>query len=210
MHLCGIWPHVLKWGQRRQNAMKKALCSTAAAVLFLFALSGCAETAPVHTEDHLPQPTVEITLGPSTEPTGAIESEAISFSAGNALLAQDGTASKDGENPVKLELSAEPSPTPAPQTAQVPQVTPAPQAIQTPQETPAPQETPPQRRGPSNLTLPHRGRPGKAPAPRPAQPRNPLQPLRHPWKLRRPHRLNPCSTSTTGSPTHRTTLGVWA
>ena len=127
--------------------MKKALCSTAAAALFIFALSGCADTALVQTEDHPPQPTVETSLEPSTEPTGAVESEAISFSAGKAPLAQDSTANKDGENPVKLELPAEPSPAPAPQTAQVPQVMPAPQAVQAPQESPASQETPPPAKG---------------------------------------------------------------
>lgn len=127
--------------------MKKALYSTAAAALFLFALSGCADTAPVQTKDHPPQPTVEITLAPSAESTGPAESETISFSADNAPLAQDSTANEDGENPVKLELPAEPSPAPAPQTVQVPQVMPAPQAVQAPQESPASQETPPPAKG---------------------------------------------------------------
>lgn len=148
--------------------MKKALCSTAAAALFIFALSGCADTAPVQTGDHPPQPTVEITLAPSTEPTGPVESEAISFSAGNALLAQDSTADEDGENPVKLELSAEPSPTPAPQTAQVPQVTPAPQAVHAPQESPAPQETPPPAKGTIKFDVTTQREAGESPAPTPS------------------------------------------
>lgn len=145
--------------------MKKALCSTAAAALFLFALSGCADTAPIQTEGHQPQPTVEITLGPSTEPTEPVESEAISFSAGNAPLAQDSTAKEDGENPVKLELPAEPSPTPAPQTAQVPQVTPTPQAIQAPQESPASQETPPPAKGTIKFDVATQKEAGESPAP---------------------------------------------
>ena len=127
--------------------MKKALCSTAAAALFLFALSGCADTAPVVTRDHLPQPTVEIPLEPSAEPTEAVESEAISFSAGKAPLAQDSIANEDGENPVKLELPAEPSPVPAPQITQAsparPSTTPAP--LDTPE--PTPQGTPPPAKG---------------------------------------------------------------
>lgn len=145
--------------------MKKALYSTVAAALFLFALSGCADTVPVQTEDHLPQPTVEITVEPSTEPTGPVESEAIFFSAGNAPLAQDSSANKDGENPVKLELPAEPSPTPAPQTAQVPQVAPAPQAIQTPQESPAPQETPPPAKGTIKFDVTTQKGAGESPVP---------------------------------------------
>lgn len=145
--------------------MKKALCSTAAAALFIFTLSGCADTAPVQAEDHPPQPTVEITLAPSAEPTGAVESEAISFSAGKAPLAQDSTANEDGENPVKLELPAEPSPTPAPQTAQVSQATSAPQATQTPQEVPAPQETPPPAKGTIKFDVTTQKEAGESPAP---------------------------------------------
>lgn len=148
--------------------MKKALCSTAAAALFIFALSGCADTEPVQTGDHPPQPTVEITLGPSTEPTEPVESEAISFSAGNAPLAQDSTANEDGGNPVKLELPAEPSPTPAPQTAQLPQVTPAPQAIQTPQESAASQETPPLAKGTIKFDVTTQKEAGESPAPAPS------------------------------------------
>ena len=145
--------------------MKKALCSTAAAALFIVALSGCTDTAPAQTGDHPPQPTVEITLAPSAEPTGAGKSEVISFSAGNAPLAQDSTANEDGENPVKLELPAEPSPTPAPQTAQVPQVTPAPQVIQTPQESPATQETPPPAKGTIKFDVTTQKGAGESPAP---------------------------------------------
>lgn len=148
--------------------MKKALCSTAAAALFIFTLSGCADTAPVQTEDHPPQPTVEITLAPSAEPTGPVESETISFSAGNIPLAQDSTANEDGENPVKLELPAEPSPTPAPQTAQVPQVTPAPQAVQAPQESPAPQETPPPAKGTIKFDVTTQKEAGESPSPAPS------------------------------------------
>ena len=68
--------------------------------MFIFALSGCADTAPVVTGDHPSQPTVEITLAPSTEPTGPVESEVISFSAGNAPLAQDSTATACWDNPI--------------------------------------------------------------------------------------------------------------
>lgn len=148
--------------------MKKALCSTAAAALFFFTLSGCADTAPVVTGDHSPQPTVEITLAPSTEPTGPVESETISFSAGNAPLAQDSAANESGENRVKLELPAGPSPTPAPQTAQVPQATPAPQAIQTPQEAPAPQETPPPAKGTIKFDVTTQKGTGENPSPAPS------------------------------------------
>lgn len=127
--------------------MKKALCSTAAAALFLFALSGCADTAPVQSEDHPPQPTVEITLEPSTEPTGPVESEAISFSAGNTPLAQDSAANEGKQNQAKLELPAEPSPMPAPQTTQAPPARPS--TVPAPQNTPeaASQETPPPAKG---------------------------------------------------------------
>lgn len=148
--------------------MKKALCSTAAAALFLFALSGCADIAPVVTEDHPPQPTVEITLAPSTEPTGPVESEAISFSAGNAPLAQDSTANEDGENPVKLELPAEPSPVPAPQITQAsparPSTTPAP--LDTPE--PPPQETPPPAKGTIKFDVTTQREAGESPSSAPS------------------------------------------
>lgn len=148
--------------------MKKALCSTAAAALFLFALSGCADTAPVQTEGHPPQPTVEISLEPSAEPTGAVESEAISFSAGNAPLAQGSAADEGKQSQTKLELPAEPSPTPAPQTAQVPQVTPAPQAVQTPQEASASQETLPPAKGTIKFDVTTQKGTEESPAPLPS------------------------------------------
>lgn len=145
--------------------MKKALCSTAAAALFLFALSGCADTVPVQTEDHPPQPTAEITLGPSTEPTGPVESETISFSAGNAPLAQDSTADEDKENRAKLELPAEPTPTPTPQTTQAPPAKPS--TAPAPQNTPEPasQETPPPAKGTIKFDVTTQKRAEESPAP---------------------------------------------
>ena len=73
-HLCKLWPHTLKWGQRRLKAMKKVLWSTATAALFALTLTGCADNAPIQTEDR-PQATTEI----PTESTAPVESEIILF-----------------------------------------------------------------------------------------------------------------------------------
>ena len=107
--------------------MKKILWSTAAAALFVLIMTGCADNAPVQTEDR-PQATTEI----PTESTAPVESEIILFSAGDELPVEDGTD------------SAEPTASPEPDTP-APATTPAPQVSQSaePSATPVPQETPP-------------------------------------------------------------------
>ena len=110
--------------------MKKVLWSTAAAALFALTLTGCADNAPVQTEDRPPQAETVIPAE-STAPV-EVEDEVVFLSAGDELPVEDGTASG--------EPTASPEPdTPAPAT------TPAPQVSQSaePSTTPAPQETPP-------------------------------------------------------------------
>lgn len=148
--------------------MKKALCSTAAATLVLFVLSGCADAAPVQVEDHPPRPTVEITMEPSTEPTGPVESEEISFSAGNTPPAQESTPDEGRGNQVKLELPAEPSPTPAPQMNQAPPAKPSATPAQQDALAPAPQETPPPAKGTIKFEVTTPKGAGKSPRPEPS------------------------------------------
>ena len=107
--------------------MKKVLWSTAAAALFVLTMTGCADNAPVQTEDR-PQAATEI----PAESTAPVESEIILFSAGDELPAEDGTA------------SAEPTASPE-QEPPAPATTPAPQVSKPaePSATSAPQETPP-------------------------------------------------------------------
>ena len=108
--------------------MKKVLWSTAAAALFILTLTGCADNAPVQTEDR-PQVATEI----PAEPTAPVENKIDLFSAGDELSVEDGTASGEPT------ASPEPEP-PATQSAE-----PAPQVSQPaePSTTPVPQETPP-------------------------------------------------------------------
>lgn len=166
--------------------MKKTLCSTAAAALFILALAGCA--GPVRLEDRPPQPTPAVTAEPSTGPTGPVESEAISFSAGNKLsmdnAPEDSPASAEStpspeDNPASAgpTPSPEPGPTakpsaapapqtvPAPQSTPTPQATPAPQATPTPQTSPAPQETPAPAKGAIQFNVTMRKGAGESPAP---------------------------------------------
>ena len=90
--------------------MKKVLWSTAAAALIALTLTGCADNAPVQTEDR-PQAATVI----SAESTAPVESEIILFSAGDELPVEDGTASG--------EPTASPEPdTPATATTPAPQV----------------------------------------------------------------------------------------
>lgn len=111
--------------------MKKVLLSTAAA-LFILTLTGCANTAPVQTEDHPPQATAEIVLEPSTEPTKAVESKPVLSSASKELSVADGL-NETGDS----AASAEPEPSTEPNALAVPSADPAPQG--TPE--PVPQET---------------------------------------------------------------------
>ena len=107
--------------------MKKILWSTAAAALFVLTLTGCADNAPVQTEN---RPQTETAIpAESTEP---VESGIVFLSAGDELSVEDGTA------------SAEPTASPEPDTP-APDTTPAPQVSQSaePSTTPVPQETPP-------------------------------------------------------------------
>ena len=110
--------------------MKKVLWSTAAAALFILTLTGCADNAPVQTEDRPPQAATEISAE-STAPVEA-EDEIVFLSAGDELPVEDGTASGEPT------ASPEPATPPAPQVA-APEDTPASApAASTPQETPPP------------------------------------------------------------------------
>ena len=113
--------------------MKKVLWSTAAAALFILTLTGCADNAPVQTEDRPPQAATEISAE-STAPVEA-ENEIVFLSAGDELPVEDGTA------------SGEPTASPEPDTPAL-ATTPAPQVSQPaePSTTPVPQETPPPAR----------------------------------------------------------------
>jgi len=154
--------------------MKKALWSAAVAAMLMFTLNACADTpAPVQTGDSPPQATVEST----PTPTVAGESAQPVLSAGNTPLAEDSTANEGGESKAKLELPAEPSPTPAPQTTPTPkatpapQVAPAPQAAQVPQPTPtphAPQETPAPAKGTIQFNVTTQKGAGESPSPAPS------------------------------------------
>ena len=108
--------------------MKKVLWSTAAAALFVLTLTGCADNAPVQTEDR-PQAATEI----PAEPTAPVESEIIPFSAGDELSVEDGMASGEPTASPEPEPPAEHPAGPAPQVSQPAE----------PSTTPVPQETPP-------------------------------------------------------------------
>ena len=89
--------------------MKKILWSTVAATLFVLTLTGCADNAPVQTEDR-PKAATEI----PAESTAPVESKIILFSAGDELSVEDGTASGEPtaspEQGPPAEQSAEPTP----------------------------------------------------------------------------------------------------
>ena len=108
--------------------MKKVLWSTAAAALIALTLTGCADNAPVQTEDR-PQTATEI----PAESTAPVESEIILFSAGDELSVEDGTASGEPTASPEPEPPAKQSAEPAPQVSQPAE----------PSATPVPQETPP-------------------------------------------------------------------
>lgn len=121
--------------------MKKVLWSIAAATLIL-TLTGCAGTAgPVQSENYPPQPAAVTTPELSAPPTKAVESEPVSFSAGNKLPVGDSPEdSAASEKPMlSLEPPAKPSASPVPDTA----LAPAPRETQTPavEETPPPKQT---------------------------------------------------------------------
>lgn len=159
--------------------MKKVLYSTAAAALFILSLAGCA--GPVRSEDRPPQPTPAVTAEPSTGPTGPVESEAISFSAGNKLSVdspenspasaestpspEDGPASAGPTPSPEPGPTAKPSAAPVPQTDPTPQVKPAPQATPTPQATPEPQETPAPAKGAIQFNVTTQKGAGESPTP---------------------------------------------
>ena len=109
--------------------MKKVLWSTAAAALFVLTLTGCADNAPVQTEDR-PQAATEI----STESTAPVEDESkiVLLSAGDELPAEDSTASGEPTASLEPEPPATQSAEPAPQVSKPAE----------PSTTPAPQETP--------------------------------------------------------------------
>ena len=85
--------------------MKKVLWSTAAAALFALTLTGCADNAPVQTEDR-PQTATEVPAE-STAPV-EVENEIVFLSAGDELPVEDGTAS--AEPTASPELDASPAP----------------------------------------------------------------------------------------------------
>lgn len=121
--------------------MKKVLWSIAAATLIL-TLTGCAGTAgPVQSENYPPQPAAVTTPELSALPTKAVESEPVSFSAGNKLPVGDSPEdSAASEKPMpSLEPPAKPSASPMPDTA----LAPAPRETQAPavEETPPPKQT---------------------------------------------------------------------
>lgn len=121
--------------------MKKVLWSIAAATLIL-TLTGCAGTAgPVQSENYPPQPAAVTTPELSAPPTKAVESEPVSFSAGNKLPVGDSPEdSAASEKPMpSLEPPAKPSASPVPDTA----LAPAPRETQAPavEETPPPKQT---------------------------------------------------------------------
>ena len=102
--------------------MKKVLQS-AAITLFILTLTGCAGTAsPVQTEDRPPQSTVEKAM----KSPAPVESEQISFSAGNIPPAEDSITKEDEGYGTEQELPANPSPSSASQESPAPKATPAP------------------------------------------------------------------------------------
>ena len=108
--------------------MKKVLWSTAAAALFALTLAGCADNAPVQTEDR-PQAATEI----PAEPTAPVENKIDLFSAGDELSVEDSTASEEPTASPEPEPSATQSAEPEPQVSKPAE----------PSATPVPQETPP-------------------------------------------------------------------
>lgn len=116
--------------------MKKVLWSIAAATLIL-TLTDCAGTAgPVQSENYPPQPAAIVTPELSAPPTGAVDSEPVSFSAGTKLPVGD--SSEDSTASEEPTSSPEPEP-----IAPVLQAAPAPQETQAPavEETPQPKQT---------------------------------------------------------------------
>ena len=102
--------------------MKKVLQS-AAITLFILTLAGCAGTAgPVQTDDRPPQTAVENVV----KSPAPVESEQISFSAGNIPPVEDSITKEDEEHGNEQEPPANPSPTPAPQEPPASKVTPEP------------------------------------------------------------------------------------
>ena len=102
--------------------MKKVLQS-AAITLFILTLTGCAGTAgPVQTEDRPPQTAVE----KAVKSPAPVESEQISFSAGNISPVEDSITKEDEEHGTEQELSANPPTSPAPQEAPAPKAAPTP------------------------------------------------------------------------------------
>ena len=105
--------------------MKKVLWSTAAAALIALTLTGCADNAPVQTEDRPPQTATEVPAE-STAPV-EVENEIVFLLAGDELSVEDGTD------------SAEPTASPEQDTTPAPEETPASApAASAPQETPPP------------------------------------------------------------------------
>ena len=105
--------------------MKKALQS-AAITLFILTLTGCAGTAgPVQTDAPPPQSTVENVVKSSTP----VESEQISFSAGNIPPVEDSITKEDEGHGNEPEPPANPSPTPAQQETPSSKASPTPAGI---------------------------------------------------------------------------------
>lgn len=102
--------------------MKKVLQS-AAITLFILTLTGCAgTTGPVQTDAPPPQTTVENVV----KSPAPVESEQISFSAGNIPPAEDSITKEDEGHGTEPEPPANPSPTPAQQETPSSKVTPEP------------------------------------------------------------------------------------
>lgn len=90
--------------------MKKVLWSTAAAALIALTLTGCADNAPVQTEDR-PQTATEVPAE-STAPV-EVENEIVFLSAGDELPVEDGTASAEPTASPEPDASPEPEETQA-------------------------------------------------------------------------------------------------
>ena len=145
--------------------MKKVLQS-AAITLFILTLAGCVGTAgPVQTEDRPTQTTVENVV----KSPAPVESEQISFSAGNIPPAEDSLTKEDKGHSNEPEPPANPSPTPAPQE------TPASKVLPTPAGTePAVQEKMEEKPSPAPSAAPEPEAP-QAPA-APVEPETPAEP----------------------------------
>ena len=145
--------------------MKKVLQS-AAITLFILTLTGCAGTAgPVQTEARPPQTAVENVV----KSPASVESEQISFSAGNIPPAEDSITKEDEEHGTEPEFPANPSPSPAPQEAPAPKVTP-----ESTRTAPAVQEKTEEKPSPAPSADPEPDAP-QAPA-APVEPETPAEP----------------------------------